>query len=128
VATSVVNLYCVYLDFPKVKFIYSQKATEFCEIFPLLLSTVHTDKSKGEILQKILVFSEYMNFKCIFWIHATWTKLFDMHTYLTNLSFYTDLLLLWVFIFLYISVKFAGGRPENDIYFSWLTLVMLFEV
>ena len=28
-----------------VKFIYSEKATKFCEIFPLLLTTVHTVKS-----------------------------------------------------------------------------------
>ena len=29
-----------------IKFIYSEKATNFCEIFPLLLSIVHTDKNK----------------------------------------------------------------------------------
>ena len=29
-----------------VKFVYSEKATKFCEIFTLLLSTVHTDKKK----------------------------------------------------------------------------------
>ena len=29
----------------KVKFIYSEKATKFCEIFPFLLTTVHTVKS-----------------------------------------------------------------------------------
>ena len=34
-----------------VKFIYSEKATKFCEIFPLLLTTVHTAKSKGKISQ-----------------------------------------------------------------------------
>ena len=28
-----------------LKFIYSEKATKFCEIFPLLLTTVHTVKS-----------------------------------------------------------------------------------
>ena len=28
-----------------VKFIYSEKATKFCEIFTLLLTTVHTVKS-----------------------------------------------------------------------------------
>ena len=40
------------------------KATKFGEIFNLLLSTVHTDKSKVEILQNFvaLPFSEYMNF------------------------------------------------------------------
>ena len=40
-----------------------KKATKFCEIFPLLLSTVHTDKSKGKIFQNFVAFSEYMNFK-----------------------------------------------------------------
>ena len=46
-----------------VKFIYSEKATRFCEIFTLLLTTVHTVKSKLEILQNFVAFSEYMNFK-----------------------------------------------------------------
>ena len=46
----------------RVKFIYSEKATKFCEIFPLLLTTVHTVKSKGKISQNFVAFSEYMNF------------------------------------------------------------------
>ena len=45
-----------------VKFVDSEKATKFCEISTLLLSTVHTDKSKVEILQTFVAFSEYMNF------------------------------------------------------------------
>ena len=45
-----------------VKFIYSEKATKFCEIFPLLLTTVHTVKCKGKISQYFVAFSEYMNF------------------------------------------------------------------
>ena len=45
-----------------VKFVYSEKATKFCEISTLLLSTVHTDKSKVEISQNFVAFSEYMNF------------------------------------------------------------------
>ena len=45
-----------------VKFIYFEKATQFCEIFTLLLSTVHTDKSKVNILQNCVAFSDYMNF------------------------------------------------------------------
>ena len=32
-----------------IKFIYSEKATKFCEIFPLLLTAVHTVKSEGKI-------------------------------------------------------------------------------
>ena len=46
----------------EVKFIYSEKATKFCEIFPLLLTTVHTVKSKGKISKNCVAFSEYMNF------------------------------------------------------------------
>ena len=32
-----------------VKFVYFEKAIQFCEISTLLMSTVHTDKSKVEI-------------------------------------------------------------------------------
>ena len=46
----------------KIKFVYSEKATKFCEISTLLLSAVHTDKSKVEISQNFVTFSEYMNF------------------------------------------------------------------
>ena len=45
-----------------LKFIYSEKATKFCKIFPLLLTAVHTVKSKGKISQNFVAFSEYMNF------------------------------------------------------------------
>ena len=45
-----------------LKFIYSEKATKFCEIFPLLLTAVHTVKSKGKISQNFVAFLEYMNF------------------------------------------------------------------
>ena len=45
-----------------VKFIYSEKATKFCEIFPLLLSYVVPVKSNVEILQNFVAFSEYINF------------------------------------------------------------------
>ena len=41
---------------------YSEKATKFCNIFPLLLIAVHTIKSKGKILQNFVAFSENMNF------------------------------------------------------------------
>ena len=36
-----------------IKFVYSEKATKFCEISTLLLSTVHTDESKVEILHEL---------------------------------------------------------------------------
>ena len=45
-----------------LKFVYSKKATKFCEISTLLLSTVHTDKIKVEISQNFVAFSEYLNF------------------------------------------------------------------
>ena len=46
-----------------VKFIYSEKASKFCEIFTLLLSYVVPVKSKVKILKNFVAFSEYMNFK-----------------------------------------------------------------
>ena len=39
-----------------LKFIYSEKATKFCEIFPLLLTTVHSVKIKGKILQNFVAY------------------------------------------------------------------------
>ena len=44
-----------------VKFIYSEKATKFCEIFTLRLSYVVPVKSKVEISRNFVTFSEYMN-------------------------------------------------------------------
>ena len=51
-----------FLDQLVLKFIYSEKATKFCEIFTLLLSYVVPVKSMEKILQNFVVFSEYMNF------------------------------------------------------------------
>ena len=53
-----------YLQFAslEIKFIYSEKAIQFCEIFTSLLTTVHTVKSKVKISQNFVAFSEYMNF------------------------------------------------------------------
>ena len=45
-----------------LKFIYSEKAKKFCEIFPLLLTVFNVVKSKGKISQNFVAFSEYMNF------------------------------------------------------------------
>ena len=47
----------------KLKFIYSEKATQFCEIYILDLSYVAMVKSTVEILQTFVAFSEYMNCK-----------------------------------------------------------------
>ena len=49
-----------------LKFIYSEKATKFCEISTIDLSYVVTVKSMLEILQNVVAFSEYMNFKILF--------------------------------------------------------------
>ena len=46
-------------------FIYSEKATKFCEISTLLLSYVVPVKTKVEISQNFVAFSEYMNFKSV---------------------------------------------------------------
>ena len=46
-----------------VKFIYSEKATKFCEISTLLLTVCTVDKSKVKISQNFVAFSEYTNFK-----------------------------------------------------------------
>ena len=46
----------------KLKFIYSEKATKFCEIFTLLLTGNTKGKSKVKISQSFVAFSEYMNF------------------------------------------------------------------
>ena len=51
------------LNSHELKFIYSEKATKFCEIFTLLLSYVVPVKSKVKISQTFVAFSEYMNFK-----------------------------------------------------------------
>ena len=49
-------------NFLILKFIYSEKATKFCKISTLILSYVVPVKSKVEILQNFVAFSEYMNF------------------------------------------------------------------
>ena len=46
----------------KLKFIYSEKATKFCEISNLLLTVCTVVKSKVEISQNFVAYSEYMNF------------------------------------------------------------------
>ena len=48
-----------------LKFVYSEKATKFCEISTLLLSVSTVDKSKVEISQNFEAFSENKNFKGI---------------------------------------------------------------
>ena len=45
-----------------IKFIYSEEAAKFGEIFTFLLSYVVPVKSKVKISQHFVAFSEYMNF------------------------------------------------------------------
>ena len=45
-----------------IEFIYSEKATKFCDIFTLLLTVYTVVKSKVKISQNFVAFSEYMNF------------------------------------------------------------------
>ena len=52
--------------FKVLKFIYSEKATKFCEISILLLSYVVPVKSKVEISKNFVAFSEYMNFTSLY--------------------------------------------------------------
>ena len=52
------NGFKVYSEFVFIKFILSEKATKFCEIFTILT----TVKSKVKILQNFVAFPEYMNF------------------------------------------------------------------
>ena len=47
------------------KFIYSEKAPKFCEIFTLLLTVCTVVKSKVKISQNFVAFSEYMSFNNI---------------------------------------------------------------
>ena len=47
----------------EVKFIYSEKATKFCEISTVDLSNVVPGKSTVEMLQNFEAFSKYRNFK-----------------------------------------------------------------
>ena len=51
-----------YLESSVLKFIYSEKATKFCEIFTLLLSYVVPVKIKAKIPQNLVAFTEYKNF------------------------------------------------------------------
>ena len=56
-----------------VKFIYSEKATKFCEISTLHLSYVASVKSKVDISQNFVAFSEYMNFNSL--MDYQWCKM-----------------------------------------------------
>jgi hypothetical protein len=54
----------------KLKFIYSEKVTKFCEISNVDLTVTTRDKSMVEISQKFVAFLEYMNFTNIYSVTA----------------------------------------------------------
>ena len=62
------NLIFLKNNFFSLKFVYSEEAIKFCEIFPSLLTACTVVKSKMKILQNFVAFSEYMNFT---WVHFT---------------------------------------------------------
>ena len=55
-------IFCKIHSKMELKFIYPEKATNFCEISTVDLSYVVTVKSPVEISQNFVAFSEYMNF------------------------------------------------------------------
>ena len=79
-----------------LKFIYSEKATNFFEIFTLLLTGTTKDKSKVKISKNFVAFSEFMNFtkscssrktdKALFLNYSTNKRLKISITYLTIMS------------------------------------------
>ena len=68
-----------------VKFIYSEKATKFCEISTVDLSYVVPVKSTVEISQNFMAFSEYINFILVLYDEAKWlissSDSFDMESF-----------------------------------------------
>ena len=49
-----------------LKFIYSEKATKFCEISTIVdLTGTTKDKYTADVSQIFVAFSEYMNFKLV---------------------------------------------------------------
>ena len=83
-----------------LKFIYSEKATKFCKISTLNLTTVHKVKSKVEILHNFVAFSEYMNFKGH---HKFFLKFPDL---------YCLLLIQWYSA----NVKLKSGALKTDLF------------
>ena len=78
------------------KFIYSGKATKFCEIFTLLLSQVPV-KSKVKISQNFVAFSEYMNFNCLKFVFLLFLKvLAHLSAFFQIWNFYPFLDSFWI--------------------------------
>ena len=62
-----------------IKLMYFEKATKFCEIFALLLTTVHKVKSKVKIFQNFVAFSYCLNFTSLI-------RVFDKTLFLDKLK------------------------------------------
>ena len=76
-----------------LKCVYYEEATKFCLISTLHLSTVHTNKSKVEILQNFVAFSEYMNFNLNnLWHKVLWAVAFSEYMNFIWTSYFTKLL------------------------------------
>ena len=89
------NSFTVHLTY--LKFIYSEKATKICEISAVNLTGTPQDKSKVEILQKFVAFSEYMNFIK----HAGTLNYFGLFFHPPHLTFFS----------IYLSVPFRMCIP-----------------
>ena len=88
-----------------LKFIYSEKATKFCEILTLLLTVCTVVKSKVKISQNSVAFSEYMNFTKTF---SLWVGLCFSPTSTVNKiirSFPKLVLILWIFNLKFFSIS-----------------------
>ena len=97
-----------------MKFIYSEKATKFCEISTLPLSYVVTVKSKVEILQNFVAFSVYMNFNVhqpiMLKIYIMYKKMKKKKTFYSMLDIENTMELqsLWNHIF---SMQLSNATP-----------------
>ena len=80
-----------------LKFIYSEKATKFCDIFTLLLTVCTVVRSKVNISQNFVAFSEYMNFKnlqqkiCNLFFHSIILDFIDLES--KNEKYFLDKIL-----------------------------------
>ena len=117
-------------DFPmlnvKLKFIYSEKATKFCEIFTLLLTTEHTVKSKVKISQHFVAFSEYMNFTRSCFVQAPYLLILQQGKNSLLFNFPTELCSCGGVIFSHIPSghhSWLIHRPEN----IWLVLTNIIQ-
>ena len=103
-----------------LKFIYSEKATTFCEILTLLLSYLVPVKSKVNILQNFVAFSEYMNFIILVLI----CRILPDQPKSPNLWNVASILVCCIFVSTYeckifgIQLPFLSGEAYNHLSFA----------